>query len=55
MLKTKILKLINSDYITLDEKFQESRTTDKPKIIPTKDTNEGLPVIGIFRNNLEKY
>lgn len=51
---TKAIIDFTNDYITLDEKFQESRTTDKPKIIPTKDTNEGLPVIGMFRNNLEE-
>ena len=51
---TKAIIDFTNDYITLDEKFQESRTTDKPKIITTKDTNEGLPVIGMFRNNLEE-
>ena len=51
---TKAIIDFTNDYITLDEKFQESRTTDKPKIIPTKDTNEGLQVMGMFRNNLEE-
>lgn len=51
---TKAIIDFTNDYITLDEKFQESRTTDKPIIIPTKDTNEGLPVMGMFRNNLEE-
>ncbi|MEE1117219.1 ATP-dependent helicase, partial [Methanosphaera sp.] len=51
---TKAIIDFTNDYITLDEKFQESRTPDKPKIIPTKDTTEGLPVIGMFRNNLEE-
>lgn len=42
-----------NEYITLDEKFQESRTVNKPIIIPSKDADRGLPVMGMFRNNLE--
>lgn len=51
---TKSIIDFTNDYVLLDEKFQESRTSNKPNIIPTKDTDDGLPVIGMFRNNLEE-
>ena len=51
---TKSIIDFTNDYITIDEKFQESRTNNKPSIIPTKETDEGLPVMGMFRNNLEE-
>ncbi len=43
-----------NDFIALDDKYQESRVINKPKIDSTKNTVEGLPVIGMFRNNLEE-
>lgn len=51
---TKSIIDFTNDYITLDEKFQESRTNNKPSIISTKETDEGLPIMGMFRNNLEE-
>ena len=51
---TKAIIDFTNDYIRLDEKYQESRTTNKPIIIPTKDSSDGLPVMGMFRNNLEE-
>lgn len=51
---TKSIIDFTNSYIALDEKFQESRTSNKPNIVPTKDSEDGLPVMGMFRNNLEE-
>ncbi len=43
-----------NDFIGLDNKYQKSRTMDKPPILATNDTVDGLPVLGMFRNNIEE-
>lgn len=51
---TKAIIDFTNEYINLDDKYQVSRTTNKPEIMPTNDTKTGLPVMGMFRNNLEE-
>lgn len=43
-----------NEFIHLDSKYQEFRTINKPYIIPSKFSSDGLPVIGLFRNNMEE-
>lgn len=43
-----------NEFITLDEKYQESRASDKPLMISSNGNEKGLPVFGMFRNNLEE-
>ncbi|MDO5852119.1 MAG: DEAD/DEAH box helicase [Methanobacteriaceae archaeon] len=43
-----------NEFITLDEKYQESRTNDKPEITISENTRQGLPVLGLFRDDIEK-
>lgn len=51
---TKSIIDFTNEYIHLDERYQSSRTTNKPDITATGDTEEGLPVMGMFRNTLEE-
>lgn len=51
---TKAIIDFTNEYINLDDRYQVSRTTNKPEIMPTNDTKTGLPVMGMFRNNLEE-
>lgn len=51
---TKSIIDFTNEFINLDDKYQASRTTNKPKIMPTGSSVEGLPVMGMFRNNLEE-
>lgn len=48
-----IINFVN-DFISLDNKYQKSRVNNKPPILGTNISKEGLPVIGMFRNNLEE-
>lgn len=41
-----------NEYVHLDDTYQKARTTNKPSIIKTNDTIQGLPVMGMFRNNI---
>ncbi len=43
-----------NDFIGLDKHYQKSRAQNKPPILETDNTVEGLPVMGMFRNNLEE-
>ena len=43
-----------NEFINIDKMYQKSRTSNKPMIIPTKESPNGLPVMGMFRNNLEE-
>ena len=51
---TKSIIDFTNEFISLDSKYQPSRTTNKPRIMPTGNTIGGLPVMGMFRNNLEE-
>lgn len=43
-----------NDYITLDDAYVKSRSKNKPQTTKTKVTPDGLPVMGLFRNNIEE-
>jgi len=43
-----------NDYITLDDRYVKSRSKNKPQTTKTKVTPDGLPVLGMFRNNIEE-
>ncbi|MBQ6220586.1 MAG: UvrD-helicase domain-containing protein [Methanosphaera sp.] len=43
-----------NEFIHLDDKYQEFRTINKPYITSSGDSSEGLPVMGMFRNNIEE-
>lgn len=43
-----------NDYITLDDTYVKSRSKNKPQTTKTKVTPDGLPVLGMFRNNIEE-
>ncbi len=51
---TKSIIDFTNEFIHIDDRYQISRTTNKPDIIPTENTQEGLPVMGMFRNTLEE-
>lgn len=51
---TKNIIDFTNDFIHLDKRYLENRTKNKPLIIPSKNSEEGLPVIGLFRNNIEE-
>lgn len=44
----------NNEFILVDEKYQQARASDKPSMSVTENTEVGLPVMGMFRNNLEE-
>lgn len=48
-----IINFIN-DYVKLDKRYQKSRITNKPQISYSPDTYYGLPIFGMFRNNIEE-
>lgn len=51
---TKSIIDFTNDFIHLDKKYQKSRITDKPYISTSTNTNDGLPILGMFRNNMEE-
>lgn len=51
---TKSIIDFTNDFISVDKFYQQSRASKKPPLFPTKDTPDGLPVFGMFRNNLEE-
>lgn len=51
---TKSIIDFTNDFIHLDDKYQKSRTSNKPFISVSDSTVEGLPVMGMFRNNIEE-
>lgn len=51
---TKSIIDFTNEFIKLDDRYQLSRTSNKPEISPTRMTDDGLPVMGMFRNNLEE-
>ena len=51
---TKNIIQFTNQFINLDKKYQKSRTKNKPPIIPSEKTTQGLPVLGLFRNNIEE-
>lgn len=48
-----IVNFLN-DYISVDEKYTQCRTSQKPDIVATKTAENGYPVVGIFINNMEE-
>ncbi|MBR0471629.1 MAG: ATP-dependent helicase [Methanosphaera sp.] len=51
---TKAVIDFTNDFIHLDDKYQMSRTTNKPYISTSNTTENGLPIMGMFRNNIEE-
>ena len=51
---TKNIIEFSNDFIHLDDVYQKYRTNNKPYIIPADNAIEGLPVMGMFRNNIEE-
>ncbi|RAP52643.1 MAG: hypothetical protein BZ138_02570 [Methanosphaera sp. rholeuAM270] len=49
---TKSIINFTNEFIRLDARYQISRTSDKPLIEETPYTPEGLPILGMFRNNV---
>ncbi|OED30903.1 UvrD-helicase domain-containing protein [Methanosphaera sp. WGK6] len=43
-----------NDFIHLDKMYLNNRTSNKPLIIPSETAEEGLPVMGLFRKNIEE-
>lgn len=41
-----------NDFIHIDKKYLANRTSNKPLIVPDCSTIEGVPVMGLFRNNM---
>lgn len=48
-----IIDFVN-EFISLDNIYQKSRTTNKPPITVNTQSSEKLPVFGMFRNNIEE-
>ena len=42
----------SNEFLHLDKKYLSSRTTNKPLILPDENSKEGVPVFGMFRNNM---
>ena len=51
---TKAIIDFANEFIGIDSIYQKSRASNKPPILSTEDTLDGLPVLGMFRNNLEE-
>lgn len=51
---TKSIIDFTNDFIHIDDKYQKSRTSNKPYISTSATTLNGLPVMGMFRNNIEE-
>lgn len=43
-----------NEFIHMDNRYLSNRTINKPLIVPCENTVDGLPVIGLFRNNIEE-
>lgn len=48
-----IVNFVN-DFISLDDIYQKSRTTNKPPITCADNKKDSLPIFGMFRNNIEE-
>lgn len=48
-----IINFVN-EFIHLDKKYESSRSINKPLIEPDSNSPNGLPVMGMFRNNIEE-
>lgn len=48
----KIIRLCNR-FVELDEKYQNARVEEKPRITAPDFEGENIPVLGMFRNNVE--
>lgn len=44
--------VFTQDFAECDADYQPSRVTDKPRVQSYQDAGDGLPVIGIFRDNI---
>ena len=47
-----LLVQFNQDFAELDPDYQPSRVAGKPRVLPGPDLGQGLPVLGIFRDDL---
>ncbi|AMA10662.1 UvrD-helicase domain-containing protein [Picosynechococcus sp. PCC 73109] len=48
-----IIEFVN-DYVTLDRQYQEVRVQSKPPLIAGGNAEQGLPILGMFRENLDE-
>ena len=51
---TKSIIDFTNEFIGIDDIYQQSRALNKPQILATENTVDGLPVLGMFRNNPEE-
>lgn len=48
-----IVEFVN-DYVTLDRQYQEVRVQSKPPLITGGNAEQGLPILGMFRENINE-
>lgn len=48
----KLIEFVN-DYATLDRAFQVARVLQKPRLLAKKDADKGVPILGMFRKDVE--